>query len=1034
MKVLVRASIALILLPLVTASLSFAADKISGRLQRVLDVLAPNDQAIVWVYLADKGDNEALRFSVPSTVVSERSLKRRAKVRTADALVDYSDLPVEQSYVNQIASRVIRIRQQSKWFNSISVVATKAQIAGLEALPIVKQIELLARFPRNRSESEVESAVEEPGVVPASINALNYGGSFTQVNQIGVPAVHDLGNHAEGVMVGVLDNGFRLLTHQSFDSLNIVATYDFVDHKVSVVPNNPSTSFGAHGVNTLSTIGGYRSGQLIGPAFKADYVLARTENDSSETPIEEDNWAAAIEWADSIGVDVTSTSLGYLDYDSPFTSWTWQDMNGNATVITRAADMAVGRGILVVNSAGNSGFNASHNTLGAPADGDSVFTIGAVDSFGVRSSFSSVGPTTSLPARIKPDVMAMGTAVRVASATSTTGYARSNGTSFSCPLAAGVAALMVNAWPTATPVQIMDALRSTASDASTPDNSFGWGILNAFAAMQPRVPTLASPADNATNQPLSLTLTWSAALGAETYRVQLATDSLFASLVVNDSTLTGTSKPVGPLANNTRYYWLVRSKNIAGVSAYSTRRSFTTLPLAVPPASPTLVSPANGSTNQPFTLTLQWQGSSGATNYHAQLATDSLFTLLVVNDSTLVDTSRQVNSLLPSMKYYWRVRAKNVSGSSSYTSVWSFTTLTPPPAVPTLVSPATGSTNQPLTVTLLWHPAFGAVNYHAQLATDSLFTLLVVNDSILVDTSRQVSALASTKYYWRVKAKNGGGTSSFTSFWNFRTLTPPPAAPVLVSPANGATDQATSQSFVWRASASATGYRLQLATDSLFTSLILNDSTLTDTTRIATLPGNTTIFWRTQASNTGGASPFSLVRSLTTTAQVSRHYGVAGGWNVVSVPLSVSDYRKSTLFPAAVSSAFGFAQGTGYAIKDTLANGAGYWLKFGGADSVIITGVPLATDTIAVSTGWNFIGAVSSPVPVASILQQPPGIVVSSFFGYNGGYASSDTLQPGRGYWVKTTSVGNLVLPSQLLRATSHNSPNSEKERRAISK
>jgi subtilisin family serine protease len=308
---------------------------------------------------------------------------------------------------------------------------------------------------------------------------------LNQNQQINVPAVHNTGNDARGVIVGVFDNGFRLLTHQAFDSLRarIIATYDYVDRKVSVVPNNTSTAFGSHGVNTLSTIGGYRPGQLIGPAYGATFILARTENDSSETPFEEDKWAEAIEWAESLGVDVTSTSLGYLDYDPPYPSWTWQDMNGNTTVVTRAADMAVSKGIVVVNSAGNSGFNASRNTLGAPADGDSVIAVGAVSSTGTITTFSSSGPSTSVPPRIKPDVCAQGSSVRVASASNTTGYTSGSGTSFSCPLTAGVAALIVKARPTATPVQIANAMRSTASRASSPNNQYGWGIVNALAAI-----------------------------------------------------------------------------------------------------------------------------------------------------------------------------------------------------------------------------------------------------------------------------------------------------------------------------------------------------------------------------------------------------------------------------------------------------------------------------------------------------------------------------------------------------------------------
>jgi hypothetical protein len=470
-----------------TSSIILAGEKISPRLATELHRLQANDIVYVWVYFVDKGENEELRASIPSSVVSERALRRRSKIRPQNSLVDYTDLPVSQMYIAQIEELVLRVRQRSKWFNMVSVIAAKRNIAEIEQLRFVQKIDLLARFRKNRSEerpaaSHPQNAAQE--LQPPGAYSLDYGSSFGQVNQINVPAVHDLGYSGTGVFVGVFDNGFRLLTHESFATMNIHATYDFVDHKVSVVPNNPSTSFGSHGVNTLSTIGGYKPAQLIGPAYGATFLLARTENDSSERPIEEDNWVAAIEWADSIGVDVTSTSLGYLDYDFGYPSWTWEDMNGNTTVITRAADAAVARGIVVVNSAGNNGFNASHNTLNAPADGDSVLTIGAVTSTGTRSSFSSVGPTTSVPPRIKPDVMARGSSVVVANSTNTTGYdTTASGTSFSCPLAAGVAALVVQARPNATPIQIMNAMRNTASRSATPDNQYGWGILNALAAI-----------------------------------------------------------------------------------------------------------------------------------------------------------------------------------------------------------------------------------------------------------------------------------------------------------------------------------------------------------------------------------------------------------------------------------------------------------------------------------------------------------------------------------------------------------------------
>jgi subtilisin family serine protease len=215
--------------------------------------------------------------------------------------------------------------------------------------------------------------------------------------------------------------------------------------------------------------------------------LAKTENTDSETPLEEDNWIAAAEWADSLGADVFSTSLGYLEFDSPYQDYTYEDMNGNTAAITIAADLAVKKGIVLFNSAGNNGFNSLHNTLNAPADGDSVFAIGAVYSNGSRVSFSSVGPTYD--GRIKPDFMAMGAGTYAAGNNSNTQYISFSGTSASCPLAAGIAALLLEKDYNLTPIEIRQILRNTSSNSDTPNNSDGWGILNALAAIN-QIPTV----------------------------------------------------------------------------------------------------------------------------------------------------------------------------------------------------------------------------------------------------------------------------------------------------------------------------------------------------------------------------------------------------------------------------------------------------------------------------------------------------------------------------------------------------------------
>lgn len=465
---------------LFVANAQSTLEKITPRLEMKMQSDVQSDKYLVWVYFTDKGDNLDHYFANPLTVVSKKSLERRAKVLSENNLIDFTDLPVNQNYVNQIIQNGFELKQKSRWFNGISGFASANEIYQIAANLFVKKIDVVGTFAKNYDDVEFKPAQNQNDnpVQTQGINTLNYGSSFTQLNQISVPQVHDLGYNGTGITICVLDAGFDNLPHEAFSSMNIIAAYDFVNHDPNV-GNQGDMGEGSHGTATLSIIGGFKEGQLIGPAYGSNFILAKTENTDSETPVEEDNWVAGVEWADSIGVDVTSTSLGYLDYDFPYTSYTWQDMDGNTAIITIAADLAAGKGIVVVNSAGNNG-TSTHNTLGAPADGDSVFTIGAVTSSGTRSSFSSVGPT--FDGRIKPDLMAMGSNVFHASSFGNT-YSSGSGTSFSCPLAAGVCALILQKNPSLTPMEVLDALRSTATKSNNPDNQYGWGIINALNAI-----------------------------------------------------------------------------------------------------------------------------------------------------------------------------------------------------------------------------------------------------------------------------------------------------------------------------------------------------------------------------------------------------------------------------------------------------------------------------------------------------------------------------------------------------------------------
>ena len=443
-------------------------------LQAALRQARSSDRHTVWIYLRDKAS------PADSATVSSRARWRRA-ARGSVRATAIEDAPVDRRYAQQIRALVAQVRHESRWLNAVSAVATPAQVQSVAALPFVARVDLVRRYRRLRDEptEPIDSRARVPSgqqSLLARSTLLDYGTSFEQLAQIRVPELHDRGLTGKGVVVAVFDSGFPNLSHEAFERMNIIAERDFVDGVDSV-----RASVHSHGMATLSTIGGMREGQLVGPAFGASFMLAVTEDARSETPVEEDNWAAAAEWAERAGADIISSSLGYLDFDLPFTSYTERDMDGATAVTTKAAAMAAERGVVVVNSGGNGGFRLDANTLGAPADGRRVIAVGAVDQFGARASFSSVGPTAD--GRLKPDVAARGVRVKVASTLSTTAYSLASGTSFSCPLTAGVVALLLEAHPTYSVDQVIFALRATASQSASPDNLLGWGIVDAVRAI-----------------------------------------------------------------------------------------------------------------------------------------------------------------------------------------------------------------------------------------------------------------------------------------------------------------------------------------------------------------------------------------------------------------------------------------------------------------------------------------------------------------------------------------------------------------------
>jgi len=456
-------------------------EKFSPQLKSVLDK-GTETYFSVYIYLNDKGPDAESKLANPLSLVTQRSLDRRSKVLPQGHLVDFTDIPIYEAYSSEINLKVTKLRHELKWFNVISAEVTIDQLYNVANLKYVNKIDLVERFKKNNS--NVENNLTDNQIFTNTrikteqplVDSLNYGtgSGLTQLTQINVNLVHNDGIFGQGVIIADFDAGFSNLTHPAYTTLpmNIYKKKDF--HTGDTV----NLTGHSHGQATLSLVGAYHPGNMIGPSFRSTFILCRTEVDPGERWFEMDHWSAAAQWVDSLGADVITSSLGYLAFDSPDSSYTWQHMNGKTLLITRAAALAAYKGIMVSNSAGNDGNNTSHNTLGGPADADSIVTVGAVDLTGVRASFSSVGPTTDVPSRIKPDVMACGSGNKIASGS--TGYSTfGSGTSYACPLTSGVIGLMLSANKNLTPLQIRGILRKFGSNTNSPNNLMGWGIINA---------------------------------------------------------------------------------------------------------------------------------------------------------------------------------------------------------------------------------------------------------------------------------------------------------------------------------------------------------------------------------------------------------------------------------------------------------------------------------------------------------------------------------------------------------------------------
>ena len=397
---------------------------------------------------------------------------------------------------------------------------------------------------------------------------------------------------------------------------------------------------------------------------------------------------------------------------------------------------------------------------------------------------------------------------------------------------------------------------NATNTGGTSDWSNVWSFNTAIVI--PPAPVPLAPPFGEKGVSISPSLSWNSSSGASAYRLQISTNSAFSTTVVDQNGIIGTSYSLSSLSFNTTYYWRVNATNAKGTSDWSSVWNFTTI---AAPLAPSLISPFDGAGNQPANVVLSWNTSQYAATYHLQVSTSSTFNTTVVDDSTLTGTSRQVGPLGNNTTYYWRVRAKNLAGTSPWSSVRRFTTVIAPPSAPLLVSPSNGAVNQPTPLTLRWSALMGLVTYRLQVSTTLDFTSTIFDDSTITSSFRQIGLFEYNKsYYWRVKAKNAGGASAWSSVWGFSTL-PLPRQVLLFSPLHSAIIGADSVRFTWQRSTPVViRYWFEISTDSLMTKSIV-DSTLIDTTTVRRkLVNNQTYWWRVRARNIVGWGIFSAQR------------------------------------------------------------------------------------------------------------------------------------------------------------------------------
>lgn len=430
----------------------------------------PGDTLKYRISLKDKAATD-YSLQKPEMYLSKKSIERRKRQGLE---IDSTDLPVCKKYVDAIRKKGVHVLVTGKWDNFVTVSCNDSMlIAEIAGLPFVRSTERVWRGVAKRA-SERDSLINKP----LRTDSL-YGPAITQIKMSHADRLHEAGFKGQGMTIAVIDAGFHNVDKiEAMKNINILGTRDFVNPEADIYAES------SHGMSVLSCMAMNQPNVMIGTAPEASCWLLRSEDEYSENLVEQDYWAAAIEFADSVGVDLVNTSLGYYSFDDPAKNYRYRDLNGHYALMSREAAKAADKGIVVVCSAGNSG-SGSWKKITPPGDAENVITVGAVNKYGVLAPFSSVGNTAD--GRVKPDVVAVGLGSDVMGTDGNLRHA--NGTSFSSPIMCGMVACLWQACPELTAKEIIELVRRSGDRAVFPDNIYGYGIPDLWKAYQSTVNT-----------------------------------------------------------------------------------------------------------------------------------------------------------------------------------------------------------------------------------------------------------------------------------------------------------------------------------------------------------------------------------------------------------------------------------------------------------------------------------------------------------------------------------------------------------------